>query len=433
MLKGVPLPTASSLTARGAEFAYPKTATNVANKPATTSGTPGQEATAQWPLDPAKLIEHARSQTGLDDFGTEPFLESLTAICDSLTREMDLNRAGQENAYRRLLNILATRLRLEDLWKRKPEILEQPVHAPLFIVGLPRSGTTFLHRLMAQDPSLRSAPFWELINPLPLGNPEVLPPHPDPRIAIAEQMIQRLLDVAPELVQMHEMEAEAPDEDISLLSLGFSSMAFEFSFTVPSYVRYYTSIDHTAGYRYFKRVLQTLQWLRGGTQWVLKAPSHMEQLKPLLAVFPDATLIQTHRDAVTTTVSLVSLTCYGVRNYFDHPNPLLMGKTLSAAVERLLRGIARDRAPDDKRFVDIAFRDMMSDPIGMVEKIYAAAGKSLTDEARQCMHDWLAQNKRGKHGKHEYAAVDFGIDVQERRQALRFYHDYFKVPVETIE
>lgn len=429
MLKGLPLPTASSLTTRGAEFAYPKTA----KKAATTNSAPGQDAKSQWPLDPAILIEHARRQTGLDDFGDQPFLESLAAVCDSLEREMDLNRAGQENAYRRLLNILATRLRLEDLWKRKPEILEQPVRAPLFIVGLPRSGTTFLHRLMAQDPGLRSAPFWELINPLPLGDPGVLPPQPDPRIAIAEQMIQRLLDVAPELVQMHEMEADAPDEDISLLSLGFSSMAFEFSFTVPSYVRYYTSLDHTAGYRYFKRVLQTLQWLRGGTQWVLKAPSHMEQLKPLLAVFPDATLIQTHRDAVTTTVSLVSLTCYGVRNYFDHPNPLLMGKTLSAAVERLLRGIARDRAPGDKRFVDIAFRDMMSDPIGMVEKIYAAAGKSLTDEARQCMLAWLAQNKRGKHGKHEYAAIDFGIDVQERRQALRFYHDHFKVPVETIE
>ena len=314
--------------------------------------------------------------------------------------------------------------------ERKPEILEQPVRAPLFIVGLPRSGTTFLHRLMAQDAGLRSAPFWELINPLPLGNPDDPPPQPDPRIAIAEQALQRLHEVAPELIQMHEMEAEAPDEDISLLALGFSSMAFEFSFTVPSYVRYYTSIDHTPGYRYFKRVLQTLQWLRGGTQWVLKAPSHMEQLKPLLTVFPDATVIQTHRDAVTTTVSLVSLTCYGVRNYFDHPNPLLMGKTLSAAVERLLRGIAKDRSPDDNRFVDVPFRDLMNDPVGMVEKIYAVAGKTLTVEARQRMRGWLTENKRGKHGKHEYAAIDFGIDVEERRQALRFYHDYFNVPVD---
>lgn len=423
MLKGTPLPPPSSLTLRAAEFAYPKTAQAGA-------GATAEDAATRWPLDPAILIEHARRQTGLQDFGAEPFLESLAALCDSLDREMDLNPAGRENAYKRLIGILTTRLRLEDLWRRRPEILEQEVRAPLFIVGLPRSGTTFLHRLMAQDPGLRSAPFWELINPLPMGDPEQPLPTPDPRIAIAEQALQKLLDVAPELIQMHEMEAEAPDEDIFLLSLGFSSMAFEFSFTVPSYVRYYTGLDHTPGYRYFKRVLQTLQWLRGGTQWVLKAPSHMEQLKPLLAVFPDATLIQTHRDAVTTTVSLVSLTCYGVRNYFDHPNPLLMGKTLSAAVERLLRGIARDRAPDDRRFVDVPFADMMRDPIAMIEKIYAVAGKTLTAEAEQQMRNWLAENKRGKHGKHEYAAADFGIDIAERRQALRFYHDSFNVPVD---
>lgn len=428
MLKGVPLPAASALTARGAEFAYPKTLYG-----AGTADADGADPRTLWPLDPDHLMEQARRQTGLDDFGQEPFLESLTFLCHSLDQEMELNRAGRENAYRRLLGILSTRLRLEDLWKRKPEILDLPVNAPLFIVGLPRSGTTFLHRLLAQDPGLRSAPFWELLNPLPLGNPEELPPRPDPRIAVAEQVIQRLHAVAPELIQMHEMEAEAPDEDISLLALGFASMSFEFSFTVPSYVRYYTSIDHTPGYRYFKRVLQTLQWLRGGTQWVLKAPSHMEQLKPLLAVFPDATLIQTHRDAVTTTVSLVSLTCYGVRNYFDHPNPLLMGKTLSAAVERLLRGIERDRMPDDKRFVDVQFRDLMKDPIAMVEKIYAAAGKTLDDQARQCMKSWLAENTRGKHGKHEYAAADFGIDVAERRQALRFYHDAFNVPADAVE
>jgi hypothetical protein len=424
MLKKVILPSPSELTARGALYAYPKTA----NSGAALVQVAEQNAELRWPLDPAQLIARAREQTGLHDFGSDPFLESLTVLCDSLEREMDLNGPGRESAYKRLLGILVTRLRLEDLWRRKPEILDQPVPGPLFIVGLPRSGTTFLHRLLAQDISLRSAPYWELINPLPLGDPEQAPPEPDPRIAIAKQALQKLFDVAPELVQMHEMEAAAPDEDIFLLALSFCSMAFEFSFTVPSYVRYYTSADHTAGYRYFRRVLQTLQWLRGGTQWVLKAPSHMEQLQPLLTVFPDAAVVQTHRDAVTATVSLVSLTCYGVRNYFDHPNPLLMGKTLSAAIERLLRGIDKDRSPDDKRFIDVQFHALMSDPIRAVEAIYRVQGRQLSAEAEQRMRNWLAENKRGKHGVHEYAAVDFGIDVAERRQALRFYHERFKVP-----
>lgn len=432
MLKGVPVPPRSSLTERAAQFAYPA-------QPTAGQGGSGSDASAEaWPLSPRSLMDKATEQTGLSDFGDEPFHEPLRVLCESLEQEMLLSQAGRQSAHRRLLGILVTRLRLQALWKRRPEILELEVPSPWFIVGLPRSGTTFLHRLLAQDPALRSAPFWEILNPLPLGNndteivpaAEVPPPQPDPRIALAEQALSSLHRVAPELVRMHEMQAEAPDEELGLLALGFCSMGFEFSFTVPSYVRYYASQDHEAGYRYFRRVLQTLQWLRGGSRWVLKAPSHMEQLKPLLAVFPDATVIQTHRDAVTATVSLASLTCYGVRAYFDHPNPLVMGRSLSGAVERLLRGIDRDRAVGDPRFVDVQFAALMADPITMVRSIYSAAGRKLTAAAEQAMRGWMASNPRAKHGAHEYSAEDFGIDEGERRKALRFYHERFNVPTD---
>jgi len=422
MLKNIPVPPRSALTARAASFAYPL----LPDEPP--AAVP--DLAAQWPLDPQSLMDKARRLTGLDDFGAEPMREPLGVLCDSLDIEMMLSAAGRISAHKRLLGILVTRLRLEALWKRRPEILALPIESPWFVVGLPRSGTTLLHRLLAQDPALRSAPFWELLNPLPAGDIEAAQPDPDPRIALAEEALGALHRVAPELVQMHEMEAEAPDEELSLLALGFCSMGFEFSFTVPSYVRYYEQQDHTAGYRYFKRVLQTLQWLRGGRHWVLKAPSHMEQLRPLLAVFPDARIIQTHRDAVTATVSLVSLTCYGVRNYFAHPNPLVMGRSLSNAVERLLRGIDRDRAPDDPRFVDVQFGEMMTDPIAMVRKIYASAGRELAPQAEQTMRAWLAAHRRAKHGVHEYAAIDFGIDPGERHRALRFYHERFGVPLD---
>jgi hypothetical protein len=422
MLKNIAVPPRSALTARAASFAYPL----LPDGPTIDAC----DVAEQWPLEPQRLMDKARRQTGLSDFGAEPMREPLAVLCDSLDHEMMLSAAGRISAHRRLLGILVTRLRLEALWKRRPEILALPVESPWFVVGLPRSGTTLLHRLLARDPALRSAPFWELLNPLPLGDIEGPQPDPDPRIALAEEALSALHRVAPELVQMHEMEAEAPDEELNLLALGFCSMGFEFSFTVPSYVRYYAQQDHTAGYRYFRRVLQTLQWLRGGRHWVLKAPSHMEQLRPLLAVFPDARIIQTHRDAVTATVSLVSLTCYGVRNYFDHPNPLLMGQSLSGAVERLLRGIARDRAADDPRFVDVQFAEMMADPIAMVRKIYTSAGRELSPQTEQAMRAWLATHRRGKHGVHEYSALDFGIDVGERQRALRFYHERFGVPVD---
>ena len=384
-------------------------------------------------LDPSTLITQAGRDTGLYDFGPEPLHEPLRRLCDSLHHEVPLSAAGRESARRRLLALLATRLRLQDLWRRRPEILALPVEAPWFIVGLPRSGTTLLHRLLACDPGLRSAPLWEIMNPLPLADIETPQPHPDPRIAIAEQALAALHRVAPGLQAMHEMEAEAPDEELNLLALGFCSMGFEFSFGVPSYVRWYAQQDHRSGYRLFRKVLQTLQWLRGGRHWVLKAPSHMEQLAPLLDVFPDATVIHTHRDAVTATVSLASLTCHGVQAYFDAPDPLRVGSGMAAAVERLLRAIVRDRVDGDPRFVDVQFGALMVDPFDGVRRIYAAAGRELGASAEEAMRRWLAEHRRGRHGTHAYAARDFGIDLAERHAALAFYHRRFGVSLDAAQ
>jgi len=421
MLKNIPVPAPEQLTARAREFAYPSAGTSA----------PGVDAAGierQFPLDPGTLMAQAREQTGLKDFGDDPFLEPLRILCASLREEVDLNAAGRENAYRRLMNILVTRLRLQALWDAHPEIMNLPVSRPIFIVGLPRSGTTFLHWLLARDPALRVAPFWELMFPLPFGDAASPLPDPDPRIDAARQALARLHEAAPDMVKMHQLEAEEPEEEIALLSLGFSSMAFEWSFAVPAFVAWYRRSDHSAGYAYFRKVLQTLQWLRGGDQWVLKAPMHMENLGPLLKAFPDATIVQTHRDPAAATVSLSSLTCYGIRSYFDHPNPLLVGENISAIVERLLQGICRDRDPDDGRYVDIQFRELMADPIAAIRRVCAAAGHGLSATAEQRMRQWIADNPKGKHGGHDYAAADFGIDLEERRAALRFYTDRFTVP-----
>lgn len=419
MLKDVPVPPPQDLTVRGRAFAYPETGI---------APMPPEEMDHRWPLDPQILMARATAQTGLSDFGSEPFELPLQALCASLACEVDLNAAGRENAYQRLMNILVTRLRLAALWQKHPEILGLPVRAPIFIVGLPRSGTTFLQWLLARDATLRHAPFWELMFPLPFGEPGAPIMQPDPRIAAARAALHKLHATAPEMVKMHQLEAEEPEEEIALLSLGFSSMAFEWSFAVPSYVDYYRKADHTAGYAYFRKVLQTLQWLRGGEQWVLKAPMHMENLKPLFSVFPDALIVQTHRDPVTTTVSLASLTCYGIRNYFDHPNPLLVGRNMASIIERLLRGICDARQAGDPRYVDVHFRELTSDPIGTVQRIYAARGKALNPADETEMRKWIETRQREHAGGHAYSAADFGIDVAERRRALNFYTQRFGVP-----
>lgn len=421
MLKNSPPPDPERLTPRGRAFAYP-------DRGASGEPLPAAVLDERFPLEPDALKSRARAITGLDDFGPAPFDTPLARLCASLRDEVDLNAGGRESAYGRIMNILITRLRLQDLWRRHPEILKLPVRAPIFIVGLPRSGTTFLQWLLARDPSLRHAPFWELNFPLPDGDPAEAQPEPDPRIAKARGIIERLHAGAPGMASMHQLDAEEPEEELSLLALGFSSMAFEWSFMVPGYVDWYRNTDHTAGYAYFRRVLQTLQWLRGGEQWVLKAPMHMENLNALFATFPDATIVQTHRDPVTATVSLTSLTCYGVRNYFDHPDPLRMGSHIASIVERLLGAICayRDRHGGGA-FIDIQFSELMNDPVSAVRAIYAKCGKTLSPETERAMRTWIANSPRDKHGDHEYAAEDFGIDPEERKRALAFYLEPFGI------
>lgn len=426
MLRSAPLPPEAALTARGRALAYPEH---------TAAGLAALEAAiplaGELVLTPDALkAEAIRRADGLADFGSAPLDEPLAVLCGSLSDEIELHALGRMQVFNQLAGLLTLRLRFEDLWRRHPEILDQPVERPIIVIGLPRSGTTILHRLLSRDPAKRSSPFWEQVAPLPDGDPTAPQPDPDPRLTRMRQSLDMLDKVVPDLKLMHELTADQPDEDISLLIFAFASLQFEWSYRVPRYSRWHQAFDHTEGYRYFRRVLQTLQWLRGGDRWVLKAPQHLEQLKPLLSVFPDATLVQTHRDPVPAVISLASLTTYGGRRYYDHPNPHAVGADMASIVERLLRRGVEDRPEDDRRFVDIQFTDLIADPLGCVRRIYAASGDTLGPGAEAAMQAWIDDNRQGKHGGHDYAAEDFGLDVADLRRRLGFYQERFSIPVD---
>ncbi|TCS08140.1 sulfotransferase [Caulobacter sp. BK020] len=426
MLKSTPLPPDSVLTARARALAYPEhTAAGLA---ALSRAIPLAEALAITPE--ALKAEAIRRAGGPVDFGSAPLDEPLAVLCRSLNDEIQFHALGRLQLFNQLAGLLTLRLRFEDLWRRHPEILDQPVERPIIVIGLPRSGTTILHRLLSRDPAKRSSPFWEQVAPLPDGDPTAPQPDPDPRLVRMRQSLDMLDTVVPDLKLMHELTADQPDEDISLLIFAFASLQFEWSYRVPSYSRWHQAFDHTEGYRYFRRVLQTLQWLRGGERWVLKAPQHLEQLGPLLTVFPDAILVQTHRDPVPAVISLASLTTYGGRRYYDHPNPHAVGADMASIVERLLRKGVEDRPKDEGRFVDIQFTDLIADPLGCVRRIYAVAGDVLSPEAETAMQAWIDDNRQGKHGGHDYAAEDFGLDVGDLRRRLGFYQDRFSIPVD---
>jgi hypothetical protein len=385
-------------------------------------------AARRWPFDPDALKARAVKSTGLSDFGTDvPLDEPLSALCADLDEGPPMHPLGRFTVVRGIIGSLENRLKVGKLAADQPELFDRPVPAPLVIVGLPRSGTTLLHRLIAQDPAWRSAPFWEVNFPLPdrLDRPpgESLPR----RIRNGAAVLRGLYWVVPQLRQMHEMLNDEAEEEIQLLTMGFCSAAFYRTMAggPPRFTAWYQAADHEPAYRLFKRTLQAMQWSRPGPdRWVLKTPSHLDHLSVLRTVFPDAVLVQTHRDPVTSVVSSSSMVTYLHRGYYRHPDPVVAGASMAWFVERALRAADRDR---DDAMVDVQYDRLVADPLGVVEDLYGAAGRTLDEPARQRMVTWLEKNRQHKHGVHRYAAEDFGLDVAELRKRFDFYYDRYGV------
>ncbi|MDO7836681.1 sulfotransferase [Sphingobium sp. HBC34] len=383
-------------------------------------------AAERWPFDPAHLIAAARDATGLSDFGDDYFRAVLDRLCRSAEEELDLSPVGRRNLYGQILDHLVQRLRFQDLWNRHPEILDETIEAPIFIVGLPRSGTTFLQQLLAQHPALRAVPFWENLAPLPQHDPAIRPPDDAPLIAQAERNVEGLRRFAPGLLALHQVAAEEPEEEIYLLGPGFASTVYEWVYILPSFGRWYASADHSAGYRHFRQILQTLQWMRGGgRRWLLKAPQHMEQLGPLRAAFPDAVIVETLRDPLTAAASLANLCCYGQRLRTDRPDPLATGAAAEAMIGRLVEAYVRDRPDNDPHFISVPFADLMGDPLPLAARVLAAAGVPMTDEARAAMAAYVADNGRKDRVPVNYGPADFGIDIPRLRARLDGYYARF--------
>jgi hypothetical protein len=433
MLKGVSLPQPASLTERAREFTRPRlpAALHAANRLL------APLAPRLWPIEPEALKRKARERTGLDDFGSDaPLDEPLDILCRSLRDEVELTPIGCLSVHTQLVNNLANRLRLEDVARRQPATFAVPVRAPVFIAGLPRSGTTHLQRLMACDPAWRTAPFWEVMNPLPPGDPTRPVPagvadEPDPRIKVGARALKFVYWSSPDLVFMHEMDNALADEEIPILAISHASSLYECMAMVPAYVRWYTAADHTSGYRYFRRFLQAMQRVRpaadgGPGRWLLKAPSHLELLRPLHAVFPDATVVQTHRDPVVSVISLSSMIAYGVRASVHRPDPHLVGRFAADFVERLLRAAVRDRADAEERYVDVYFDRLTADPMRELQRVYDAAGTELPADAEKSMLEWLDGPARRK-GAHRYDPADFALDTGALRERFAFYYERFDV------
>lgn len=413
----------AALTPRARSFAFP----DVSEDLKATNARLAPVAAERWPFDPAALLAAAQARTGLSDFGPDYFREVLAELCRSAEQELDLNPVGRRNLWGQVLDHLIQRLRFVDLWTRHPEILDEPIERPIFIVGLPRSGTTFLQQLLAQNPVMRVTPFWEELNPLPDHDAAIRPPDDAPLIERGRRNIEGLRLHAPGLLEMHQLAVDQPEEEIYLLGPAFASMVYEWVYILPRFAAWYAGADHTEGYRFFRSILQALQWMRGGGRWLLKAPQHMEQVKPLLAVFPDALFVETLRDPVTAAISNASLSAYGQRIRTDRPNPHAAGRSCVTIIERLVTRLLADQPEGDARFLPIHFEDLMSEPLAAAAQVHAAAGLALDREVEARMQAYVAANGLRGHGGHAYAPEDFGIDVAQLRNRISGYYTRFGV------
>jgi hypothetical protein len=378
-------------------------------------------------LDEASLLAAARRSENLDDFGDASFREPLRVLLGALEREACLSPLGRVMARQLLLGLLATRLRLEELLREHPEIGDERVDAPIVILGLPRTGTTHLHNLLAELPALRSLPYWESLEPIP-SKAVREGRAPDARRERCAGALRLQRFVMPLFPAMHEMTVDAPHEEIQVLAADFRTMFFEASAFVPSYGAWYREHDQTCAYRYLKRLLQALQWLRGPRRWVLKSPQHLEQIRPLLAVFPDARIVHTHRDPAQVVASMCTMLAYGLRMQSARVDPLAVGRVWGDRIAGMLEASLRDRplVPASQR-IDLHFDAFMADEVGAALRVCEFAGVPTDAASRRRLEEYQAANPRGRHGAIEYRLDDFGLDATAVRARLRCYRERFGI------
>ncbi len=386
----------------------------------------GDDGRSLVSLDPAQLREAARATTGLDDFGDSWWEEPFARLCASLDTEARLHLPGRIRTRGEIQLILQNRLRMVGLWNKEAAVLREPVEAPIVVTGLGRSGTTLLHELLACDPDNRPPLLWELLHTVP---------YDDAAGELCDDEITLMDEMVPAFTAMHENGGRLPTECIFAFAHQFSSDMYTGLYNVAEYTVWRSGIDQTPIYDWHKRHLQTLQWVAGRptTRWVLKAPSHLSALPHLFATYPDARVVITHRDPLRVIGSLADLMATLHYMHSDEVDHAVLVEFMAMGLELQMDHVTAERdagaIPQDQ-IADVVYRDLVADPVSVVERLYRTWDLPLSLEFRAALEAYLAARHTARTGGHDYSFGDTGLDLATHRALVGPYQERFGVPSE---
>jgi len=374
-------------------------------------------------LEAGDIRRAAEHRTRLRDYGPDDgWEEALARLTHDYGEHARLTPVGRIAAHRHLVDLLANRLRLEADRAAHPEIARIPVRAPVFIVGLPRTGTTLLHMLMAQDPRNRVPETWEVMHPSPAEGPQ------RKRRRVAARELAWMERLAPGFRVMHPLGPELPQECLAIQSYSLQSYEFQTTHFVPDYQRWLDGRDKLGSYAYHRRFVQYLDWQRSGGHWVFKAPAHLFGLADLLEIYPDAVIVQPHRDPLDVLASLASLTTM-LRGAFSRAaDPVAIGREVSARWGEAVLDVMRQRDAGvlpSERFIDLDYRRIVREPIDTLRALYERLGRTLDSDAEAAMSAFLAANPKDKYGRHRYSLEAFGLDREAEARRFAGYRARF--------
>jgi hypothetical protein len=386
------------------------------------------------PIELDQLADQARSSTGLDDLGEGSWREGAERLVEALNTEAALHELGNVIASSEIADYLTNRLRVVDWTKRNPEIAQKEIRPPIVILGLPRTGTTILFGVLAQDPDNRVPLTWEVDQPWP--PPQTATYESDPRIAEVQAKLEGTEFLIPGFLGMHELGSLLGQECVRITAGDFRSMIFPTQYRIPTYQHWLLhEADMASAYRYHRLYLQYLQSAHPAERWVVKSPAHLWSPWSMMNEYPDALVIQTHRDPVRVLCSLASLTDLLRRLASSEVSLDAVARgwveDVAIGLDRVVMARREGTIPQSQA-VDVLFGDFLANPMNVVSEIYERLGIELTKAAEQAMRNFLAEHPQEKYGGHRYTFDDTGLDAGDLRERMRPYQEYFDIPNEAL-